>query len=520
MSERRSKAILLVAGVWIVIIGLMAGAYKLFIAPVREGRLADSTGSESLYTEEVTLALDAFSGYSILRSDAFRDDLRQAGVKLSIEDDGADYAARIRNLRKGRVQLATFTIDSLITASAALGEFPATIVLIIDETQGADAIVAHPEALASFQDLNHSDARIVLTPDSPSEFLARTAIAHFSLPDLSSSWLVGADGPEDVLRKMQRGPRRAKTAYVLWEPYVSQAVQQGANVLIDSSRVRGFIVDVLVARRDFVQDHPHVVRTVIESYLRANHDLAQDRRRMVELVQGDAADQGLTDDQAERLVDSVRWKNTLENYAHFGISTAARSDVLPHIEDMIDRIMEVLLKTEAVDNNPLDGRTHTLFFDRILREMHDDGFHPGKSRDSDSGTVVGEMEEVRYDAQLANLTEWQWERLVPIGQFQVTPIRFARGAARINVHSQRELGALAKRLVAWPTYYVQVVGHARAQGDADANMALALARAQAARSALVDLGLAAQRIRARAAQPSGHGGGSQTVSFEVGQLPY
>jgi hypothetical protein len=40
------------------------------------------------------------------------------------------------------VQLAVFTIDSLITAGAKAGDFPGSIVLVIDETKGGDAIVA------------------------------------------------------------------------------------------------------------------------------------------------------------------------------------------------------------------------------------------------------------------------------------------------------------------------------------------------------------------------------------------
>ena len=50
-------------------------------------------------------------------------------------DDGADYSQRIEALQSGEIQLAAFTIDALITASAELGELPATIVALIDETR-------------------------------------------------------------------------------------------------------------------------------------------------------------------------------------------------------------------------------------------------------------------------------------------------------------------------------------------------------------------------------------------------
>src|SRR4029453_1067165 len=117
-------------------------------------KLKDATGSASHYKDELVLAADSFSGYCVLRSEVFKQELRDRGIKLRVEDDKADYTARLDALRAGKVQLAAFTIDSLITAGARAGDFPATIVLVIDETQGADAIVAYEKAVGSIQDLN------------------------------------------------------------------------------------------------------------------------------------------------------------------------------------------------------------------------------------------------------------------------------------------------------------------------------------------------------------------------------
>jgi hypothetical protein len=97
-------------------------------------------------------------------------------------------------LRDGQTQFAVFTIDSLLAAGAKGGDFPATIVWVIDETKGSDAMVAYPSGVANLQDLNHASARIVLTPNSPSEFLARVVLANFHLPNLPEQWKVEANG--------------------------------------------------------------------------------------------------------------------------------------------------------------------------------------------------------------------------------------------------------------------------------------------------------------------------------------
>ncbi len=166
MNESRAKGCLLAAAVWCVILGLLAVAYKFLIHPYFSEKLKGETGSASQYKEEIVAAADSFSGYAILRSEALKQDLKARQIKLTVRDDKADYAARLKALQSGEVQLAVFTLDSLLTAGARAGDFPGSIVLVIDETKGGDAIVALKSAVATLQDLNDPAARIVLTPNS------------------------------------------------------------------------------------------------------------------------------------------------------------------------------------------------------------------------------------------------------------------------------------------------------------------------------------------------------------------
>ena len=209
MSEARRKTVLAVAIIWVVILAGAAAAFKFLILPGEEEDLLDATGTESQYKQTVTLAADAFSGYAVLRSEAMRAQTKTFGLKLEIEDDKADYVGRMKALEEGRVQMAVFTVDALLTAGHDIDSFPASIVMIIDETTGADAIVAYKpgdgsakqSGLANLQALDQPGARIVATPSSPSEFLARTVIATLSLPSLPEKWLVEADGARHRLLK-------------------------------------------------------------------------------------------------------------------------------------------------------------------------------------------------------------------------------------------------------------------------------------------------------------------------------
>jgi len=230
----------------------------------------------------------------------------------------------------------------------------------------------------------------------------------------------------------------------------------------------------------------------------------------------------LTKEQAERLVDGIQWKNTLENYAHFGLVQDNRAQGLQHVEDMIANITDVLVTTKALGSNPVAGKASTLFYDRIVRDLHAQDFHPGKKVNiiAGAGPGIGELDAARGNNDLRKLSDAEWDRLIPVGEIRVPPIAFARGTARLNVQSQRELQYLAKRLQALPGYYLTVVGNARAQGDADANLKLANDRANAAAQALQENGLHANRIRAVAAPPLSANGSAQSVSFIVGQVPY
>ncbi|MGE0607649.1 MAG: hypothetical protein AB7O62_11190, partial [Pirellulales bacterium] len=255
---------LAVAVVWLAIFGAAALAYKYLVAPrfrqqaqleeeQRKQQTLDQTSSNARDLRTIRLSLDSFSGYAIFRDAAFKKSLQAKGINLETVDDQANYTARLEQLKNGRAPLAVFTIDALLKTSAAMNDLPGTIVLVLDETTGADAVVAYQQAVPNIDALNQPDARFVATPDSPSDTLARVITARFSLPQLPDNPFLPANGAEDALKQFQSANPADPRAYVLWEPFVSKALENPqAHVLIDSSKVRGYIVDVLVVQREFL----------------------------------------------------------------------------------------------------------------------------------------------------------------------------------------------------------------------------------------------------------------------------
>ena len=396
--------------------------------------------------------------------------------------------------------MAAFTIDALVKVCAEIEDLPATVVAIIDETTGADAIVAYRETVANVDGLNRPEMRFVLTPNSPSETLARVVMSRFNLDRLADKPFIEAASVEEVVRRYQKAKPNDPLAYVLWEPFVSQVLKNPAmHGVIDSSRFPSTIVDVIVASDDFVTKKPAVVRDFVECYLRTVYEF-RDRAEWSNWCMEDARRSGtpLQEAEANKLVEGIWWKNTPENLAHMGL---LQDQGLPHIEDMISNVTDILVSTGAIARDPTDGHPSYLYYSRRLQSLLD--LRPGL-----------EAETVRQ-IRLPPLTDQQWEQLTTVGTARVPALVFARGTDQITELSRAVLDELARKLQT-PASTSSFAGTPRRRGDLAQNKALAERRAKAAEQYLVGKGVDPNRIRAVGVDPSGE----TSVSFVLGQPPY
>lgn len=503
--------ILIVSFLWLCLLGSMVFVYKGCYLPHRKAEQAKAdvdkknqiltqTGDSSRYDIQVNFALDSFSGYSVLRSKEFTEELAYKRIKLNLVDDGANYEKRIKSLQSGEVQMAAFTVDALVKTCASIEELPATIVAIVDETRGADAVCAYKSSITNVDDLNHKDMKFVLTPDSPSETLARVIMANFNLSALSNDPFIKCKDAEEVYKTYRKAQPKEKLAFVLWEPYVSKMLENpNIHKIIDSAQFKGYIVDVIVVNRNFLYSNKEVVQEFVKAYFKCNYNYSN---KMLDLVITDSKDLGtpVSAKQAEALVSGIWWKNTQENYCHFGIK---RGNV-QHIEDIIVNITRVLLKTGGIKKDPTNNKPNLLYHSEILADMEKSNFHPGS-------------EDVKNDlSELPPLTEGQWKNLQPVGKLEIKQLVFARGTAILTEESQQTLDELAEILKTFPQYYVIIKGNATTVGDLEANKALAFSRAKAAEKYLVEKSIHKNRIRAIAVDPTG----ITSVDFILGQLPY
>ncbi len=506
-----SKAkIALASFVWLVILAVGATLYRMWWVPAKveqqrqaEAEVIDKTSGTSNYKIHVKIGLDGFSGYAVLRSDEMASQLRGQGIKLEPVDDGADYARRLAALADGSLHLAAFPIDALLKASQESKSLPATIVALIDETRGADALVAYKSKFPNLDALNSVETKFVLIGDSPSETLLRVLMHDFKLEQITNASMSTVKDSASLLAKYRSATPGGNEVFITWEPIVSQLLENDQmHVLVDSSRQSGYIVDALVASRDFLVKNEPVVRQILEAYFRSLHAY-RDPASLEQLVMRDAQAGGsaVTKQQAQRLVQGIVWKNTQENFAHFGLRTAN----VPHIEDIIDRIKRVLTDTGGLPSDPTGSDSKRLFFETVLREIQASGFHPGMA-----------PEEVRHEAKLVELTDEQWKKLEPVGTISVPPLVFARGQATLSEASFSVLDELADKLASWPQYYVLVRANVGSRGDAQLNRRIANERVQSVLQYLQSKNVSAVRLKS----VPGDVLDNMSVSFVFGQLPY
>ncbi len=437
----------------------------------------------------VRLALDAFSGYSIFRSREFMDRVHSAGVPLYWADDKADYNARINALKSGEAPLAVFTFDALINASAQFPDkdLPAVAVMLIDESRGADAILGYKKDFPtanSIDALNRPDVKVVFTQDSPSEALTRVVRSKHTGAPLPADYMVKVKGPDEVLEQFKAHakakPGTPPKAFVLWEPFVSQALAEApdAHVLVDSAHFDGYIVDILVAQREYLQKNPDTVQKVVKAYFEALVK-SEGKEKRTRLVIDDArkTDTTLAWSEAERLVDKIWWKTAKENFAHFGIEGTG----LQPIEAMVKNITDVLVSTNAISKDPTGGNPQLLYDDSVLRRLATGGVGATTAAAADDDKPLSSEE---------------WQKLQPLYTVPMEPIEFGRGDAEVPKSSlvPQQVAAVLKQS---PRYFLEVRGYTLRKGDPEANRTLARERAKNVAKQIEEQGgIPAHHIRA------------------------
>lgn len=453
-----------------IIVYRIASPYLMDYIAVETSDAKDTKGT-------IRIALDSWIGYFILQSPVFKKLMRDSKYKIEIIDDNANYAERMKNLKSGAIDIAVATIDSYLINGVREG-FPATIIAIIDESKGGDAIVAWESKVASLENLkNITTYKIAFTPDSPSEHLLKSIGVHFDISALlnkNGSWRVETNGAEDAYNKLIAGE---VDVAVIWEPHVTDAVSRdGIIKLLGSEDTEKLIVDILLVNRAYADKNPDIINILLSNYFKTLKIYTDDREK---LKQDIIKNTKSSTQNIDAKLKGVEWINLSGNAKWLGLSTEntfSTDELVAAIESTI----EILIEYGDFDDNPLPNKDVTSIINsQFTKKLFS------------SGIIDAGQAEAQYSDSLqkrfSELSDEEWENLKEIGTLKIRPITFMSGTANLNTAGQIQIDVIVENLKHYPNFRILIIGHTGIRGDKEANLILSLQRAQAVTNYIITM---------------------------------
>lgn len=190
----------------------------------------------------LTMASNPFVGLAPFYVAMDKGFFKDCGLDFSMVDFD-DSSASCSALLAGKVDLAYTTLDAAIIAESQYDEDMLNVTAIVDESAGADGILVKND-INSIADLKGK--KVGVSINQTSHYLLMQALETAGLTDADVD-LVNMTSSDAGVSFISGD----LDAAVTWEPYLSNAVEQGVGKLIFSSKdAPGSIVDVLAVGTD------------------------------------------------------------------------------------------------------------------------------------------------------------------------------------------------------------------------------------------------------------------------------
>jgi len=229
--------------------------------PTPTGARANTTPTAS-GAAGLTVAYDAYAPYFPVRIAETQGyyKARNLNVKQVAFGLNGDYDEAQR-----RAALKSGEFDVLLTTLDAVALFPdndtGKVVAIVDESAGADKIVARPE-IGRLNDLKGKT--IAYSAGSVAEFYlyASLNLVGLKASDVQLKPVENVEAAVDLFKNKQ------VDAVVGWEPTIQGAIDSGGKVLLGSDNYRA-ILDVMVVSTKALREKPAAVQSFIDAWFEA-----------------------------------------------------------------------------------------------------------------------------------------------------------------------------------------------------------------------------------------------------------
>lgn len=439
---------------------------------------------------KIRIGVDNWVGYLPLCSGEMKKRMRQSGYLLDCIDDQADYAGRMKQLQKRKIDFAVATVDSYLLNGDKVN-YPGAIVAVIDESKGGDALVAWKDSATTIDNFKANNLlKVGFTANSPSEHLLKAIASHFDVAhfsDKKGAWRIETDGSTDALAQLLD---KKVDAAVLWEPDVSKALTNpNIQKVLGTEDTHNLVVDILLVNRDYYQENKSVVSDLLYNYFRTLKSYKQDPDALVSLL---AQRDSISKDAAKKVLKGVHWATLSENaLAWFGVKMDG-IDTQEGLVESIDATLDILLEAGDFSASPLpDNNPYRLTQREVVESLFRTGSSQGFGKTTDQPLANS------LTKNFPKLSEDAWLQTREVGTLRNRLLNFQSGTSVLDDDSRVELDKAAKQMSHYPNFRLVVGGHTGLRGDADANKALSQSRAvSVAEYFVATYGIDKHRLRA------------------------
>lgn len=164
------------------------------------------------------------------------------------------------NFSAGKYDGMTSSLGNLIILSAINLDIQG--VIVIDESTGADVVVAQPQ-IKTVADLKGKKLGANLGGFSELFITEMLKTNNLNSNDVNLVRLEALKIPQNLKKNFIQAGHT-------WEPYLSEAMKIGGNILFTSKQTPGLILDLIIFRGDVIRDRPGDIRAFVQGWLQAS----------------------------------------------------------------------------------------------------------------------------------------------------------------------------------------------------------------------------------------------------------
>ena len=465
--------------IMIVVLGVLVGAYRLWHKHESGGangspsKGADATvpveGDQGLLGRPLRVGIVTWPGYvgGLVANEGFKPNKQciywnnhKLLVQFMLMED-ADV--RSKAFAKGGdegVDIVWSTVDFWANELPGFVKngLPAKAIMQVDWSRGGDAIVAD-NSIKRIEDL--PGKKIALALFTPSHWLLEYSLENSSLDEAAQTQIVktldGKNASPDARADFVAGK---VDAAVVWEPDVTQALKQRPNshILVSSKTAANLIADLMVARADFIKEHPDVIKAFIQGWFDGTEEANRNTDHATKVLM---ANEPLYKDLGEAAtrdqLSSVKWADLADNTKMFGLDGT---------EPLFDRLFRqasvAWVKRGYISQAVTPAQAKD---DSFVRSLFD--AIPKEAR------VVTPPEEFKFPARVPAVKTTESALMT-----KPVTIVFPAGSSSLDQNAKTILDQVALTAQAYSNAYIRVEGNTDNQGNPARSGPLSRQRAQ------------------------------------------